>query len=139
MDDSSGKGDPKDPNASTTQSQEVVLPAAIESPPITREEHNDSLALMHSMMEEVRQLRVEVGAMRAQSTNTPNAPNDTQQTTSTGFGEIPLKELLLASVGIPNLLHHLPMPTQPMFNTLISTRLGILPLLMHLTSPIGNS
>ena len=136
MDDESGKCDPKDTNASTTQSQEQVLPAAIESPPISREKHNYSLVLMRSMMEEVRQLRLEVSSMRTESTNAPSA---TQQTTSIGLGEIPLKELLLASVGIPNLLHHLPMPTQPMFNTLILIRLGTLPLLMHLILPIGNS
>ena len=139
MGDTSGNGDPKDPNASTAPSQVQPPPPVIESPPITREEHNDSVTLMRSVMEEVRQLRLEVVAMRAQTTNTPNAPIVIPQTASTGSGEIPLKEPLQTSVGTPNLLHHLPMPTQPMFNTLILIRLGILPLLMHLTSPIGNS
>ena len=77
MGDIGGIVDPNNPNASTAPTQVEPPPPAIESPPISRVEHNDSRALMCSMMEEVRELRVEVGAMRAQSTNTPNAPNVT--------------------------------------------------------------
>ena len=87
MDDHVGIVDPNNPNASTVPSQEQPPPPVIESPPITREEHNDSVTLMRSVMEEVRQLRLEVVAMRAQSTNTPDAPIVIPQTASTGSGE----------------------------------------------------
>ena len=87
MDDHVGIGDPTNPNASTVPSQVQPPPPMIESPPISREEHNDSITLMRFVMEEVRQLRLEVVAMRAQSSNSPNAPNVIPQTASTGIGE----------------------------------------------------
>ena len=134
--------DPNNPNASTTPTQVQPPPSAIEGSPITREELNNSASLMRSMMEEVRLLRLEVVAMRSQSTNSPTAPNasnDTPQAATTGLGGNSPQGTTPNLGRNPNLLHHLPIPTQPMFNTLILTRLGILPLLMHLTSPIGNS
>ena len=77
----SGIVDPNNPNATLSSPIDTTVPTlvttpppVIESPPITREELNSSASLMRSMMEEVRLLRLEVVAMRSQSTNTPTAP-----------------------------------------------------------------
>ena len=94
MDDHLGKGDPKDPNASheppiatSEPTPTAPPPPVIEGPPISRAEHNDSVMLMRSVMDEVRQLRLEVVAMRAQSTNSPIVPNVSTQNASIGIGE----------------------------------------------------
>ena len=139
MDDHVGIEDPDNPNASTVPSLVQPPQPVIESPPITREDHNASVTLMRSMMEEVRQLRLEVVAMRAQSTNTPNAPVVIPQNASTGSGENSSQGTTPILGRNSQFAPHLPMATQPMFYTLILIRLGIFPLLMHLTSPIGNS
>ena len=90
----SGIVDPNNPNATLSSPIDTTAPTlvttpppVIESPPITREEHNDSVVLMRSVMDEVRQLRLEVIAMRAQSTNSPNAPNVSTQNASIGIEE----------------------------------------------------
>ena len=72
-----------DPKATTTELPPGEVPPVIVGPPISREEHNDALALMRSMMEEVRQLRLDMVTLKSQS---PSAPPNAHQSASTGSG-----------------------------------------------------
>ena len=47
------------------------IASASEDPPVTRKEHNESLDLMRSMMEEFRLMRVEMATLRNQTPATP--------------------------------------------------------------------
>ena len=61
MNDHEGIGNPNNPNASheppiatTEPTPTAPPPPVIESPPISRAEHNDSIMLMRSVMDEVQ-------------------------------------------------------------------------------------